>query len=145
MAGDNKPYKPSFSELALLAILIVLVALTRVYYGGGRAPMIVWKDEFTFHDTLVNVAELSALPHDVMLKDHRSVLYQLEAMEIIEPTDIEVESIRHRRWQGRQASIAKDKSPDKQTGDHPPSAAAPEKPALPQSEESQQTGDNKQH
>lgn len=145
MVGDNKPYKPSFSELALLSILIVLVALTRVYYGGGRAPMIVWKDEFTFHDTLVNVAELSALPHDVMLKDHRSVLYQLEAMEIIEPTDIEVESIRHRQWKGRQAPVAKDKSPDKQIGDKPPSASASEKPASPQSEKSPETGENEQH
>lgn len=145
MAGDNKPYKPSFSELALLAILIVLVALTRVYYGAGRAPMIVWKDEFTFHDTLVNVAELSALPREVMLKDHRSVLYQLEAMEIIEPTDIEVESIRLHRWQGRQAPVAKDKTPNKPTGDNPPPATAPERPASPLSERSPETGDNEQH
>jgi hypothetical protein len=136
MAGDKQPYKPSFSELALLAILIVLVALTRVYYGGGRAPMVVWKDELSFHDTLVNIGEFASLPHDVLLKDHRSVLYQLESMEILEPTDVELESIRHRHWHGRQLNVPRETTPGSKPSQERESG---------QSDKAKEAGDNEQH
>lgn len=101
MAGDMKIYKPSVSEVVLLAILVLLVGLTRIYYGGGRPPMVVWKGELTFRDTLVNLGEIVNLPRDQLLTQHRSVLYQLEEMELIQSSDPTLDSIRHRRWQGR--------------------------------------------
>jgi hypothetical protein len=102
MAGEGKVVKLTITEIALLAVLVFMVALIRVYYGGNYAPMVVWKGELTFHDTLVNLGEIVSLPRDVLVKDHRSVLYQLEDMDVIQGTDVELESIRNRRrWHGR--------------------------------------------
>ena len=100
MSDEKKSFQISATEIALLAILVLLVSLIRVYYGGDRGIMIVWKGELSFHDTLVNLAEITRTPKEELLKHHRSVLYQLEAMDLIEQ-DVELESVRHRLWRGR--------------------------------------------
>lgn len=96
MSGDKKLF--NVSELVLLTILVLLVALSRVYWGEGYFPMVVWKGELTFHDTFVNLGQITKLPHDELLKTHKSVLYQLEDMQVITGSDPELESIRSRRW-----------------------------------------------
>lgn len=86
MSGDKKRkfYSPTISELVLAAVLVLLIAMTRIYYGPGQTPMVVWKGEITFHDTLVNLPEVTTMPQDQLLQAHKSVFYQLEDMDLIE-------------------------------------------------------------
>jgi len=63
--------------------------------------MVVWKGELTFHDTLVDLDDMAKLPREELLKDHRSVLCQLEDMNLVETNDGELDRLRHRQWQGR--------------------------------------------
>jgi hypothetical protein len=68
------------SELILLLVLLLLVGFARVYYGGEDGLMFVWKGEFGFKDTLVNLPEILALPPDELAREHPSMLSQLEGM-----------------------------------------------------------------
>jgi len=91
-------------ELGLLLGLVFLLSLVRIYYGGSQGLMVVWKGEPTFQDTLVDVSKMIEMPPNELSEKHRSVLYQLEAMDIIDP-QIEVENIRKRA--ARSAAKAK--------------------------------------
>ncbi|GEM_PF-3315108 len=101
MTSSAGAFKPTITELALLPVLVFLIALTRLYYGGGYSPMLVWKGELTFRDTFVDLGQLLKLSREELIRRHRPVMHQLEAMEILEPADVELESIRDRRWRGR--------------------------------------------
>lgn len=73
------------SEITLVVLLLVLGGFTRVYYGGVSGPMVVWKAEFGFKDTFVDVSGLLKLAHSDILRDHASVLSQLEDMGVVDP------------------------------------------------------------
>lgn len=72
------------TEIALIVLLLVIVALTRVYYGDSSGLMVVWKGEFTLADTFVNVKEMANLPRSELEAQHRDVFYQMEDMGLIE-------------------------------------------------------------
>lgn len=72
------------SELVLASILLVIVGFTRVYYGGPDGLMVVWKGEFGFKDTLVDLGSFSSLPRNVAVAEHANVLYQLEEMGLVD-------------------------------------------------------------
>lgn len=80
--------KSHISELVLVVVLVLLVLAVRVYYGGHDGLMIVWKGELGFKDTLVNLPEVMALPKAQLTRDHKSVLWQLEEMGLMEPDDL---------------------------------------------------------
>jgi hypothetical protein len=71
------------SEITLIVLLLVLAGFTRVYYGGVSGPMFVWKSEFGFKDTLVNVADVMKLPPTELLREHSQVVDQLEEMGVV--------------------------------------------------------------
>lgn len=72
------------SEILLVTILLVIIGFTRVYYGGPDGLMVVWKGEFGFKDTIVDLANFYAIPHNVALAEHPNVLYQLEEMGLVD-------------------------------------------------------------
>lgn len=77
------------SEFVLLALLLVMVGFVRVYYGGGPGEelIFVWKGEFTYRDTLVNLGAILKMPRAQLSSVHPSVLYQLEEMGICSSED----------------------------------------------------------
>lgn len=79
-----------FSELGLILALIGIFALVRFYYNyGGEQPlMIVWKGELSFKDTFVNLHDFVNQPRTELERDHKSVLWQLEDMGIMDPGDL---------------------------------------------------------
>jgi len=85
-----------FSELALLGVLVLLLALVRIYYGGDRGLMVVWKGEPTFKDTLVDLPQMMSMPADAIKREHPSVHWQLVAMDILDE-NVELQSVIDRR------------------------------------------------
>lgn len=75
------------SEIILIAILVAITGFTRIYYGGTEPPRVVWKSEFGYGDTLVNLNDLLKMPRAEILQQHPSVLYQLEEMGLMEVQD----------------------------------------------------------
>jgi hypothetical protein len=75
------------SEILLVAILLVMVGFTRIYYGGADGLMVVWKGSFGYRDTLVNLSDFYNLPRVQAAADHPHVLYQLEEMGLMDPTE----------------------------------------------------------
>jgi hypothetical protein len=71
------------SELILIILLLVLAGFTRVYYGGAAGPMFVWKSEFGFKDTLVDVPDVLKLPKTTLLQEHAQVADQLDEMGLV--------------------------------------------------------------
>ena len=95
------------SELALIAVLILLVALIRIYYGGDRGLMVVWKGEPTFTDTFVDLSEIMKLSPDAIKQGHPAVHLQLVAMDILDD-NVELQSVLNRRRRlGQSAPAAK--------------------------------------
>ena len=84
-----------FSELVLAAMVILLVSLVRIYYGGSQGIMVVWKGEPSFKDTVVNLSELMRLPAEELRTNHPSVHWQLVAMDLLEET-AELDNVRQR-------------------------------------------------
>ena len=84
------------SELVLIVGLVFLVGLIRIYYGGSQGLMVVWKGDWTFRDTLVNLVSLQNMPREQLLKQHKSVFWQLEAMDLLED-DQDLQVIKSRR------------------------------------------------
>jgi hypothetical protein len=70
------------SEIVLGVILLVIVGFVRIYVGGNEGFMMVWKGEFNYNDTLVNLDDIEKMSHDEIAKTHPAVLYQLEEMGI---------------------------------------------------------------
>lgn len=75
---------PRISEIALVAVLVVMLGLVRVYYGGSCGLVFVWKGEFSYNDTLVNLDDIMKLPKEVVKEEHPSVFYQLAALDQFE-------------------------------------------------------------
>lgn len=73
------------SELLLLALLLVIVGFTRIYWGGAEGVMVVWKGSFGYQDTFVNLDEFYKIPRKEALAQHAHVVYQLEEMGIAHP------------------------------------------------------------
>ena len=74
------------SEIILLAILGLLVGFTRVYYGSDEL-IFVWKGEFGYQDTIVNLPQIQTLSRAELARAHPGVLYQLEEMGLYESAD----------------------------------------------------------
>lgn len=106
-----------FSELVLVAMLILLVSLVRVYCGGSQGLMVVWKGEPSFEDTVVNLSDLMKLPSEELRKSHPSVHWQLVAMDLLEDT-AELENIRQKRLYQRDTTNAGE-SPSSNNAPHP--------------------------
>jgi hypothetical protein len=85
-----------FSEIALLAGLVLLFSVIRIYYGGSQGLMIVWKGEISFQDTLVNLDQLERMPKPQLQREHPSVYWQMLAMDLVED-DHDLQIIRKRR------------------------------------------------
>jgi len=88
--------KRSSSEVVLLAALVVLLSLVRVYYGGGHGLMVVWKGSPSFSDTLVNLSDVIRMPIDQLRREHPAVHWQLVAMDLL-PDNTELDSVRSRK------------------------------------------------
>lgn len=73
------------SEILLIAVLLVIIGFTRVYYGGADGLMVVWKGEFGYNDTFVNLDDFYKIPHAEAAKEHPGVLFQLEGMGLVDP------------------------------------------------------------
>ncbi|HEY9790058.1 MAG TPA: hypothetical protein V6D22_06660 [Candidatus Obscuribacterales bacterium] len=86
------------SELILLVILLMIVAMTRVYYDDGAAPMVVWKSELSLKDTLVKISEFAKMPRTDLETEHPDVFYQMEDMGLL---DSETSATVHRRGMPR--------------------------------------------
>jgi hypothetical protein len=86
------------SEVILLAILVAIVAMTRVYYDEGTGPMVVWKSEISLKDTLVKISDFAKMPRAELEKQHPDVFYQMEDMGLL---DSETSAILHRRGMPR--------------------------------------------
>lgn len=76
------------SEIVLGIILLVIVGFVRIYVGGNEGFMMVWKGEFNYNDTLVNLDDIEKMSHDEIGKTHPAVLYQLEEMGIHDAPDV---------------------------------------------------------
>src|SRR5215813_14000130 len=90
-----KVFRKRYSEFALLAALVVLLSLVRIYYGGGHGLMVVWKGQPSFSDTLVNLSDMTQMPRDQLRREHPAVHWQLVAMELLDD-NTELDSIRAR-------------------------------------------------
>jgi hypothetical protein len=77
------------SEIILLGLLLVIFGFVRVYWGQGYPIMFVWKGEFAYKDTFVNLSEIMKMPSDEIAKNSPNVLWQLEEMGIVEGKKIE--------------------------------------------------------
>jgi hypothetical protein len=73
------------SEILLVAVLFVIVGLVRVYFAGSDGFMVVWKGEFGYKDTFVNLADFYKMPKQVAALEHAHVLGQLEEMGLASP------------------------------------------------------------
>jgi hypothetical protein len=73
------------SEILLLAVLLVIVGFIRIYIGGAEGFMVVWKGEFGYNDTIVNLNDFYKIPKNEAIAQHHNVLYQLEEMGITAP------------------------------------------------------------
>lgn len=73
------------SEILLVAVLLVMVGFVRVYVGGEAGPMVVWKGEFGYKDTIVNLSDFYKMPKNVAVAEHGTVVYQLEEMGMATP------------------------------------------------------------
>lgn len=91
---------PEASEIILVAILFLLLGFTRIYFGGGRSIMVVWKTGFTYRDTLVDLNKMLALPPKALKREHPAVYYQLIGMDILDQ-DVELQSLRDIQWRQR--------------------------------------------
>jgi hypothetical protein len=96
-------FPKGLSELFLAGIMIMLLGLTRIYYGGNEGIIVVWKGHLSLTDTLVNLSETLALPREVLITEHPEVLAQLEEMNLINSGNSSDELIYKRR-------LAKEKS-----------------------------------
>ncbi len=78
------------SELILLGLLVVMIGFIRIYYGGGPGEelMVVWKGEFSYHDTLVNLSDILRMPRGELSHVHPSILYQLEEMGVCDASEV---------------------------------------------------------
>ena len=68
------------SEIFLVAVLLVMVGFVRVYVGASIGPMVVWKGEFGYKDTIVDLSDFYKIPRNVAVAEHSSVVFQLEEM-----------------------------------------------------------------
>lgn len=73
------------SEILLIAILVVIVGFTRIYFGGPDGFMVVWKGEFGYKDTIVNLEQFSQIPVAQAQSEHPNVVFQLEEMGFFDP------------------------------------------------------------
>ena len=93
------------SEVLVIIILAFLLGLVRIFVGDGLGLMVVWKGEFTYRDTVVNLDKVLKMSRDEMAKEHPEVLGQLEEMFIIDPHDgltrDELRKIREHRFHKR--------------------------------------------
>src|SRR5688572_14446721 len=96
------------SEVVLLLTLLVLIGLIRVYYGGSEGLMVVWKGDFSFKDTFVNLSEILDQPKESLVSDHPSVYWQLLGMEVLDDTQDQsrVHTIRRLRLHREKGSRA---------------------------------------
>jgi hypothetical protein len=80
----------------------VLLGFVRIYHGAGHPFMVVWKGEFSYQDTLVNLGKYLDMTREDLIAQHPYVLGQLEEMYLIMPQDglsrEEIQTIRKRRW-----------------------------------------------
>lgn len=74
--------------------LVLICGLFRVYYGGGIGVKVVWKESFSFQDTIVNVDDIVGMPRIVVATKHPQVKRQLEDMGIVETE----EQAKKRMW-----------------------------------------------
>lgn len=81
------------SEILLVIVLIGLVGFTRVYFGGPDGIMVVWKGNFGFADTFVNLGDILNLPPSAV-SEHQDVFYQLQEMGMV---DVPVSSVNRRK------------------------------------------------
>lgn len=89
------------SEVILVIVLVVIAGFSRVYYDSADGPMVVWKSEFSFKDTLVDLSSFLRLPHSEMVREHPAVVGQLEDMGLVETIDDAAMKVRKRRIQRR--------------------------------------------
>lgn len=73
------------SPVVLCILLLVLISAIRVYIGGPEGVVFVWKDELSFTDVVVNIADYANLPRSELAK-HPKLLIQMEEMDLLNPT-----------------------------------------------------------
>lgn len=78
-------FSSRISEILLVAVLLVIVGLVRVYFGGPEGFMVVWKGEFGYKDTIVDLNDFYKIPKDVAVSEHAHVVGQLEEMGLPGP------------------------------------------------------------
>lgn len=101
---------PRISEIALVVVLVVMLGLVRVYYGGGCGLVFVWKGEFSYSDTLVNLDDILKLPKEVVKEEHPSVYFQMAALDLFEDANPFAYRRRH-RMQRRHNPVAPESGP----------------------------------
>jgi hypothetical protein len=74
------------SELLLLILLLVMIGFVRVYYGGETGLIFVWKGQFSYMDTLVNLDEVRKTSRFELQRDRPLMYWQLEEMGLYEPS-----------------------------------------------------------
>lgn len=77
------------SPVLLCILLLVLISASRVYIGGPEGVIFVWKGEFSFNDTIVNIAEYANLPQKELTSQqakHPHVISQMEEMDLLNPS-----------------------------------------------------------
>ena len=76
------------SEIVLVLLLLVLIGFIRVYYGSQAGVMFVWKTEFTYKDTVIDLDKVLQESQQDLQKNHPAVYWQLEDMGFLaQPND----------------------------------------------------------
>ncbi len=107
---------PRISEIGLVVVLVAMLGLVRVYYGGGCGLVFVWKGEFSYNDTLVNLDDIMKLPKEVVKEEHPSVYFQMAALDLFEDANPFAYRRRHRlQRQHSQSPVTPEAGPGEET------------------------------
>lgn len=89
--------QPQWRKLALLgALLLVLISMFRVYYGGKIGLQVVRKESPSFTDTIVNLDDFLGMPRFAVAAQHPSVKRQMEAFGWVETDEAAHEEIKRK-------------------------------------------------
>jgi hypothetical protein len=80
-------------SIVLIALMLLLIAASRVYVGGPDGIEVVWKEgEISFVDSVVNVADYVGTPRAEFAAKKPALFAQMEDMGLLEP-----DQYKHRR------------------------------------------------
>ncbi len=73
-------------SVLLIAVMLLLIAATRVYVGGPDGIEVVWKGELSFENTVVNLLDYSGLPRSAFAR-YPALMAQMEEMGFFDYED----------------------------------------------------------